>query len=141
MKREVETGTVARCTFGPDTTAMALENTVDRGEAYTGAFELPHIVQALKGDEQLLAVLHVETRAVVADVTGQHAILGSHAELDAALRPLRAELPGVVQEVLERNFDKAGIGFSDDARFDTEFAVAAGVRGADIGRDLADQGA
>ena len=46
---------------------MALDDAMHRGEADAGAFELLGLVQALKGQEQLVGTGRIEAGAVVAN--------------------------------------------------------------------------
>ena len=48
----------------PEATAVATDATPYRGQANTGAFELL-AMQALKGIEQFVGILHVEAGAIV----------------------------------------------------------------------------
>src|SRR5205085_10302442 len=51
--------------FGPDPAAVSQHDTLDECQADSGAFEIVDAVQPLKYAEQLRAVLHIESHAVV----------------------------------------------------------------------------
>src|SRR4029078_10198045 len=69
-QREVEGGAGARQDIRPDPAAMALGDPRDGGEPDAGAGVLGLGVQALEHAEQLVAILHVAPRAVVARRAG-----------------------------------------------------------------------
>src|SRR6059058_1370733 len=64
---EVEGRPLVHSPFGPDSSAVAVDDTLHGGEADARAFELFTAVETLERAEQLAGVRHVESRAVVAD--------------------------------------------------------------------------
>jgi hypothetical protein len=69
-KGKIKGGSFAYFPLGPDLAAMAMDNTLDQGEADAGAWEFSFRVQALKGAEKFVGVGHVKTGAIVADKVG-----------------------------------------------------------------------
>ena len=57
---EVEAGAAVDGGFGPDFTAVAVDDALDGGEADAGAWELGLGVEALKGAEELGGAARVE---------------------------------------------------------------------------------
>ena len=53
--------------LAPDRPAMPVDNTLNGGQSYSGAFKLFGQMQTLKDAEQLVCVLHVKASAVVPD--------------------------------------------------------------------------
>ena len=50
--------------LGPDLAAMAVDDALNGGQSYSGAFKLFRQMQTLKDAEQLVYVLHVKASAV-----------------------------------------------------------------------------
>ena len=64
---------------------MPQHDALNEGQADTGAFELINIVQALKDAKQFMAVLHVESDAVVAYVIFMLVAMLPAADLDSGV--------------------------------------------------------
>ena len=64
---EIERRALAFAAFGTDGAAVALDDALDRRQADAVARELLLVMQPLERPEQLVDVLLVESRAVVAD--------------------------------------------------------------------------
>src|SRR6185436_4366990 len=99
-QREVEDRTFVRLAFSPDAPALAIDDACDRREPDTRAVEVRRAVQPLERLEQLLLVSHVETGAVVANVPRRERAAARLPDLDARLRGLGGEFPGVADQVL-----------------------------------------
>src|SRR4029078_3952415 len=102
-QREVEGRARAGKAVGPDPAAVALGDPRHGREADARAGVLGLGVQALEHAEQLVAIRHVEPGAVVAHEVGDRAVGGGLAELDPRRAALRGELPGVAEQVIERD--------------------------------------
>ena len=63
---EVECGPLSGLRFYPDFAAMALYNSLAKGQAYAGPGVFLFAMQALKDDEEALKILWVYANAVVA---------------------------------------------------------------------------
>src|SRR5471030_1310108 len=60
-------GTAIDHAFDPDPAAMALDDFPDRCQSDTGAVIFLDVMQALEWRKQIMRILHIETRAVVAN--------------------------------------------------------------------------
>src|ERR1700704_2674667 len=70
------------CCFGPDTPAVAMNNSLHDRQANAGAFELVCAMQSLEHAEELVLILHVKTCSVVANEIDLLAVLLSRADID-----------------------------------------------------------
>src|SRR5262245_38986872 len=98
-QRELEGGPRIRLRLRPDAAAVAHDDAVRDGQAHARALELARTVQPLEHAEQLVGVLHVEARAVVRDRKDHFPAFDAAADADARLRPLRAVLEGIADQV------------------------------------------
>ena len=57
---------LAHRTFSPDATTVSMDNSLHRGQSYTGPGKLVVQVEALEGAEEPVGVSHIESTAVVA---------------------------------------------------------------------------
>ncbi len=64
-EREIEGRSLVHLPFSPYPAAVPMDDPLDDGHAYSGAFIIGGSVQALKDTEQLVVVLHVEADTVV----------------------------------------------------------------------------
>jgi hypothetical protein len=105
---EGEARPVADAAVGPDSATLAAHDASDDGQADARAGKLG-AVQALEDSEELPGVGHVEAHAVVAHVVNGFpgGGLGLHAH--RGVRPVRAELHGVTDQVLPDLPDQLGI--------------------------------
>ena len=71
-------------------------------------------MEALEGAEQLLGVRHVEARPVVAHEVDRAALARLGADLDAGVRLLARELPGVAEQVGEDHAQQAAVASCHD---------------------------
>src|SRR5579862_4343652 len=85
---EIKHGPFADAALGPGAATVTLHDAPHIGETDPGAFELSHAVQPLEDTEKFAGILHVETRAIVADeeflLAGFQ--VGPAADLDARRR-------------------------------------------------------
>ncbi|MNO94319.1 hypothetical protein D3C76_859370 [compost metagenome] len=102
----MKTGALVDLAFGPDTAVMALNDAAYACQAYPGAFEVFHAVQALEHAEQLAGVGHVEAHAVVtnADLGFTRVLHG--ADADARRGAPTCVLDGVGQQVVQGHVDE-----------------------------------
>jgi hypothetical protein len=73
---------------------VAGDEALDRGEADAVALELPRLVHALEGAEEVRCVLRIEAGAVVAHEDGALPACVGDADLDARRLVLGRGLPG-----------------------------------------------
>ena len=95
-------------------TVVTADDAGDGGEADAGALEVLVAVQAVEGVEELVRVVHVEARAVVADEEGL--LLRVPAEVDDGRVYLGGELDGVAEEVFEGDAEELGVGVDGAGR-------------------------
>ena len=134
MEREVERRALADGTFGPDAAAVAMDDPLHRRQADPGALELGLVVQPLERSEQLVGVRHVESRAVVADEVGARPVRSVRPTSTVASGS-SSELPGVSQQVFERETQQLTIADVDEARPNPNFDLAVRVDTVKLGRD------
>src|SRR6185369_12573867 len=96
-KREVKGRAFVDFAFRPNSTAVTTDNALDRGESDAGAFELGHVMQALKHAEQFARVGHIEAGAVVTDEIHRRAVVRVDAKLDLSVGAFSGEFPSVTQ--------------------------------------------
>src|SRR6188508_3423674 len=100
---EVERGAFADLAFGPDVPAVAVDDALDGGEADAAAWKVRRRVQPLERPEQVRGEVRVVAGAVVANVERGHAMLiPGRANFDRRLLAAAGELPGVLDQVLQR---------------------------------------
>ena len=79
---EPKRGALADGAFGPDSTAMTLDYSLDVRQPDTIAFEFVLRMQPLEDSEKLVGLLHVESRAVVANKGDHFVVLGRSPDLN-----------------------------------------------------------
>src|ERR1017187_4972855 len=99
---------IHRC-FGPDTTAMALNDALHDRQADAGAGEILGAMQPLKHVEQLAGILHVEADPVVGDEEHLFVSHLARADLDAGVVAQFRVLEGVVDDVHEHLLEQRRI--------------------------------
>src|SRR5690606_4072256 len=102
-QREVEACPGAALGLGPDTTAVATDDALDRREADARALELARRMQAAEHLEELARHLHVEAGPVVGHPIDGDALDELAVEHDVGLLAARGVLPGIAQQVLEHD--------------------------------------
>src|SRR5581483_4585156 len=107
---EIEGSALARGRLRPDAAAVLGDDPVDNGEADAGPRKFADVVHALKGLEQPRGIGHVEAGAVVADEIHGLTAADLTAEFDFRRLPSAGELPGITEEVVERDAHETGIG-------------------------------
>src|SRR5512142_2488508 len=83
----------------PYAPAMPGDDALHHGETDSLPLEFFHAVQALEHAEQLVGILHVETRAIVLHVVNKLCFLYYTANFDPCWRLFPGELDGVGQQV------------------------------------------
>src|SRR5262249_5348033 len=87
-------------TFGPDSASVAMDNSLNGRQSYTGAFERLGLVKALKHPKQLIRVLHIKPDSVVSDEHDRLIVFSiDTSHLDLRVRPCARELDGIQQEI------------------------------------------
>ncbi len=90
-----------------DETAVVRDDALHVGQAHARALELFLLVQAHKGAEQFPGSVHVESGAVVPHEIDSFAIRSAlAADADFRHRLLRAELPGVAEQVFHHQLEQ-----------------------------------
>ena len=85
------------------TAAVTRDNPLHRGQSHTSSGKFAGAVQALKHTKQFIGVLHVETRAVIANKQNPFTVSVLHPELNLCGRLFRGELPGIPDQVFQRD--------------------------------------
>ncbi len=88
---------------------MALDDSLHRGEPHACALKLLGGVEPLEDAKELVRVGRIEPDAVVTHVVNGKAILLRGPELDPRVGLSERELPGIVQEVPQRDLDEARV--------------------------------
>src|SRR5690606_30325672 len=105
---KVERRTATFRTLGFNGPAVAPNHAMHDRQTDAAPWKFIRRMQALERHEQILRVLGLEARSVVAHV--EDAVFGvRRAELDARARRIPSELPSVSNEVLERDAQKLRI--------------------------------
>src|ERR1700730_3321549 len=125
--REVEGRTMVYCAVRPNTSAVAIDNTVYRGESDPGSLEFRLCVQALEWAEELFGILHVKTRSVVTNEEHRDSFLLVCPDLDPRRRDLRRKLPGVPKQVVEHHAHESAVCLHQELIFDAPIDVPIGV--------------
>ena len=110
--------------LGPDLATMTVDDSLNGGQSYSGAFELFRQMQTLKDAEQLVYVLHVEAGAVV-----------PHEHLDFFFIAVGAADLDFGRRAHAREFDRVGNKVDDDQPQHRTVALTDGKR-ADLPDDV-----
>jgi len=110
--------------FRPYPAALALDDTLNRGQPNSSSREIAGRVQALKSPKQLAGVRLVEAGAVVPHEVLPAAVLAGTAEFNPGMRLFGGELPGVSEQIGQHDPQQARVGFSDETIGNHEFSVA-----------------
>src|SRR6266436_3434911 len=89
--------------LGPDATAVVGDEPLHNCQTDAGAWELRITMQTLKRDEELVGVLHRESRAIVPNAEGSLVFNGRRCKYDVGFRMLRCVLPGIPQQIVQDN--------------------------------------
>jgi hypothetical protein len=120
---------------------VALHDLLDAGEADAPAGELDGRVQPLERLEQLARVEGIKAGAVVAHVIADRGVGGRlRTELDQRSVPVRGELPGVPDQVLQDRADESWICFDLDWTLDNELDVSSWFLALEVAGDVIDLG-
>src|SRR5205823_3735271 len=113
FQREVERGTRVNLRFGPNPSAVPLDDPVDDRQADAGTLEILTAVHSLKHPEELAGVFHVEAGPIIPNKVGWtlDGIGLKDANFDPGLFVLARVLDGVTQEVDEDLFEQSGVAF------------------------------
>ena len=105
-KREEEACTLVHRRPGPDAAPVAGNNAGDRRKTDAGAFKLGCLMQALERREKLPRAFHIETRSVISHAKNSFIYGFLENKRDPGIRLFARELPGIAQQVVQRDFDK-----------------------------------
>ena len=103
---------------------MTADDALDRGKPYAGPLKVLEPVEPLEGPEELARVGHVEPGAVVAHEIRSLVAVSRGAELYPRLRFLVGELPGIAEQVPERDPQQPGVSARPEAAGDDELDPA-----------------
>src|SRR5690606_4060624 len=123
---EVERGAATFRAFGFDRAAVASNHAMHDRQADSAPRKLIRRMQALERHEQILRVLGLESRTVVAHEEDVFLRI-RRAELDARARRVPSELPRVTDEVLERDAQKLRIRLCEQIVANPSFDVPIGL--------------
>src|SRR5215210_3609430 len=98
-------------------------------------------MQPLEGAEELVRISRVEAGPVVRDAVDAPPFTQGACELYPRVWLLLGELPGVIQEVPQRDPQEAGVPVGDEAVFDLELHLTVGRGLPQLLGDVAGQGA
>src|ERR1039457_3175252 len=116
VKGEVDSCATIDGAFGPGPAAVAVDDAPDAGQADAGAGELVGVVEPLERLEQLADVGGGEGGPVVAHVAADGGVTdGCGRELYGGAIAAAGELPGVLEQVLQRGPDQGAIRGDPDA--------------------------
>src|SRR5581483_11240515 len=110
---EVECSALFGLGIGPDLAAVLADDALDRRQPDTGAGVDRAVVQALERVEELAGILHLETGAVVAHEERLARFGVGVPELDLRRLTAGSELPGIADEVFERDAHQARVALGD----------------------------
>jgi hypothetical protein len=115
---ERKTGAEAGHAIGPDSSVVPLENALDDGQADAGPREVRQDMQALEYAEKLMVTRHVESNAVVKEIEDglAAAVISSEGDGRGTLQP--GELPGILEQLFERQPEQEGITKGRQVRHD-----------------------
>src|SRR5262245_50255724 len=101
-QRKVEAGAPVYCGFRPDFAAVAMDDSLYRGQPDSTAGELRFRVQTSERTEQVGRMSRIKSSAIVAhEVRAASRAIDARAEFDAGIGCLGSELPCVPQQVLQ----------------------------------------
>src|SRR3989337_2188561 len=106
--------------FRPDSAPMAGDDPLDGGKADARSLELGAGVKALEDAEELVDLGHVEAHSVVPHEIAPLPVPLFAPELYSGRRLLAGELPGVLEEILDRDLQQPGIAASSQALPDSK---------------------
>src|SRR6266550_5284264 len=138
LEDEVEGGSLAYRAFGPDATAVAVDDPAGGGQPNAGPLEVALAVQPLKSPEQPVCIDHVEANSVVAHVNARLAIDGLGANLDPRFLLRPGELPGVVEQVREQDPGQTLVSRSGHTLRDLHLDLPAGHLGSNLSNHFLD---
>src|SRR5262249_20782615 len=98
---EVKYRPLARLPLGPHLAAVAPDYPLHRCQADAETSLLLGSREALEWDKEFVRIRHIESGAVVPDITGPFAVNLHCAELDERFLPYAGVFPGVAEEVIE----------------------------------------
>src|SRR5882762_9104638 len=120
LQREVERRAFFDRSFRPNLSAMSVDDSLHRGEAHAGAWELRRGVKALEGSEKTVCIARIESGAVVAHEERGLAVLLALAEFDPGARVGGRVLPGIAQQIFHRRPEQLRISHCVQVIFDHE---------------------
>src|SRR5580658_5830748 len=109
--------------LGPDPTALALDDALNRRQADSRSREIARQMQALKSPEQLAGVRRVEAGAVVPDEVFLIAVLSGTSEFDSCMQLFGGEFPGIAEQVGQHDPHQAWVRFSNETIGNHDFGV------------------
>src|SRR5256885_1993680 len=112
------------CGFGPDTSAVAMNNSLYDRQANAGAFKFVCAMQSLEYAEELVLILHVKTRPVVADEIDLLAFLLPRANLDNCRFPLSRIFNRVRKQIDPDLFQQRRVAFARRQIADAQINLA-----------------
>jgi hypothetical protein len=105
--------------LGPDLPSVTMDDALNGSQSYSGAFKLFSKMQALKYAEQLVYILHVETRAIVPHEYLDFILVSGHtANLDFGLSPQAREFDRIGNKVDNNQLQHGTVSETDWKRAD-----------------------
>ena len=103
-QRKVKGGSFVQLGFGPDTPAVARDDSLNDGEADTSAFEFLLVVQSLKNAEQSIRIAHFKPRSIVANKINSFLIVLLAADFHQRAGLVAGEFERIGQQVNKNLF-------------------------------------
>jgi hypothetical protein len=97
--------------FGPHPAAVAPNNPLHCRQPNAGPVKLVASVQALERTKELIGVGHIEASPIVSNDKCRHAVDLRRLESDPGVRTFRGKLPGVAQQVFQRDAQQLIVSF------------------------------
>src|SRR6266536_5779704 len=99
---EIKAGALVGFAFGPHVPAVPVDDPLDGGETDTRTREFRRRMQPLKGPEQFVRVLGIESGAVVADIERRDTLfVAALPDVDRRALATARELPRVLDQILK----------------------------------------
>src|SRR5262249_59462539 len=107
-KREEERCTLVHCRHNPDAAAVASNNAGDRSQTDAGTFKFGCFMQSLEWGEKRSGEFLIEAGSVVLHAKDSFVLVVRN-KRDSGIRLFGCELPGVAQQVFQRDLNKAPV--------------------------------
>src|ERR1700730_8576433 len=118
--REVERGALADRAFRPDSTGVAIDNSMHRGEPDSRSREIRFAMQTLEWAEEIVGIFHIKSRAIVTNEEHGVPSFLVGPDFNPRLRDFCGELPCVPNQIVERHAHEPAIGLHQKLILDAQ---------------------